>query len=101
MNSSKIKSMQKAYGFAKLQNMINTGDVWKMEGSFARGAMRSLEAGMCMLPKEPRADYYGNRIPSRDELQKGSKGTYQNCAKFWQGVEDGVIFLEVEEEGVI
>lgn len=61
-----------------------------------RAAMSSLESGICMLPKEPKRDYYGNRIPSRDELQKGSKGTFQNCAQFWQGVEDGSIYLEKE-----
>jgi hypothetical protein len=36
-----------------------------------------------MLPKQVHFDYYGNRIPSRDELKKGSKGTYQNAVKFW------------------
>ena len=33
------------------------------------------------------------------ELQKskeGSKGSYKNCSDFWEGVEDGSIFLEKE-----
>jgi hypothetical protein len=45
--------------------------------------MAALESGECMLPKQAHFDYYGNRIPSRDELKKGSKGTYQNAVKFW------------------
>ena len=90
--------MQKAYGYDKLQNNINIGLAWKLEGSYGRAAMSALESGMCMLPKESHRDYYGNRIPSRDELRNGSKGTYQNCAKFWQGVDEGSIYLSIEEE---
>jgi hypothetical protein len=28
-----------------------------------------------MLGKSPARDYYGNRIPSRDEVKSGSKGS--------------------------
>ena len=96
MNYKRIESMQKEYGYTELQNNINTGLAWKLEGSSGRSAMYAIETGMCMLPKESHRDYYGNKIPSRDELRKGSKGTYQNCAKFWEAVDNGEIFLEKE-----
>lgn len=96
MNYQRITKLQKDYGYHNLQESINSGIVWKMEGSQGRAAMHALECGICMLPKEPKFDYYGNKIPSRDWLQKGTKGTFQNCTKFWQGVEGGSIYLQKE-----
>jgi len=49
-----------------------------------REASHLLEIGACMLPKRSYRDYYGNRIPSRDDLKKGSKGTYHNSLKFYR-----------------
>lgn len=89
-----IEQRQKAYGFDKMQEMINTGQAWKMEGSVGREAMRLLESGACMLPKEFKTDYYGNRVPSRDVLQAGTKGTLRNCQDFWAGVDDGSIEID-------
>lgn len=66
-----------------MQRMINDGSVWKMEGSMGRRAMELLEMGACWLPKKAHYDYYGNRVPSRDELAKGTKGTYQNAINFY------------------
>jgi hypothetical protein len=83
MNIKKIAKAQKEMGVNELQEWINLGIAWKMEGSVGRAAMAALESGECMLPKQAHFDYYGNRIPSRDELKKGSKGTYQNAVKFW------------------
>lgn len=96
MNYQRISKLQAEYGYSELQEAINSGKVWHMEGSIGRAAMSSLESGMCMLPKEVKIGYYGNRIPSRNELKKGSKGTFQNCAQFWKGVEDGSIYLQKE-----
>ena len=93
MNHQTIKQMQKEYGYFELQEMINSGNVWKLEGAYGREAMRALEQGICMLPKESSRDYYGNKIPSRDELKKGSKGTYQNCLSFWDSVINGELDL--------
>lgn len=98
MNYQRIKAMQAHYGYNELQSMIDSGQAWKMEGSYGRMAMYALERGMCMLPKESHSDYYGNRVPSRDEVPSGSKGSYKNCVNFWQGVEDGSIYLEIENQ---
>ena len=89
MNYNRIISMQKAYNVIGIQAMINSGDAWKLEGSVSRFAMNLLEGGVCMLPKEPKRDAYGNTVPSRDMLKGDSKGTYKNCANFWNRVEDG------------
>ena len=89
MNYAQIKQMQRDYNVDGTQAMINSGDCWNLEGSVGRHAANLLEIGVCMLPKKARNDYYGNRIPSREELIPGSKGTYLNCKRFWSN-EDSV-----------
>jgi len=84
MNHKKITALQKQYGFTVMQDHINTGLAWKLEGSVGREAMALLESGACMLPKVAHRDYYGNTVPSRDVLKKGTKGTYLNSVKFWE-----------------
>ena len=97
MNYNRIKKLQNEYGYLEMQGLINSGTAWSMQGSIGRQAMGCLESGACMLPRETYKDYYGNRIPSRDELKKGTKGTYQNCKEFWTKVYEGEIYLENHE----
>jgi hypothetical protein len=99
MTTSMITKLQKQYGYYGLQQRINTGLVWLMEGSGGRDAMEALRVGVCMLPKHSFKDYYGGKVPSRDELIAGTKGTYKNCADFWTKVENGEIFID-EEVGI-
>lgn len=84
MNYQTIKRLQKEHGFANMQELIDSGLVWKLEGSMGREAMALLESGACMLPKKSYRDYYGNKIPSRDELKSGTKGTYKNSLNFYK-----------------
>ena len=95
-----ITTLQKMYGVTSLQNKINNGMAWKLEGSFGRAAMSALEDGACMLPEERHSDCYGTTVPSRNDLEPGTKGTLLNSQNFWQKVEDGDIILneDVEEE---
>jgi hypothetical protein len=93
-----ITELQKQYGLTKLQDLINSGEVWKFEGSFGRAAMSALEDGACMLPEEEHQDYYGSTVPSRTNLKAGTKGTLENSQEFWQKVIDGDIELPEPEE---
>lgn len=63
-----------------MQQSINGGVAWKFQGSVGRSMMEAINAGAAMLGKAPAFDYYGNRIPSRDEVQEGTKGSYQYVA---------------------
>ena len=63
-----------------MQNAINDGVAWKFQGSVGREMMAALEAGVCMLGKTGADDYWGNYIPSRDQVQEGTKGSYQYVA---------------------
>ena len=89
MNYQQLKKLQKDYGVDSLQESINSGIIWKMNGSSGRFAMDCLEIGIVMLPKHSNQDYYGNTVPSRDVLKQGTKGTYQNAVKFWTNVLNG------------
>jgi hypothetical protein len=86
---NQIISLQKGYKVTETQNQINSGVCWLLEGSVGRFASDMLEIGICMLPKTSHWDYYGNYVPSRDELKKGTKGTFGNAQNFWQKVYDG------------
>jgi hypothetical protein len=86
MNYQQIKAAQKINGYSEMQEIINNGHVWKMEGSFGREAMSLLECGACMLPKKSYTDYYGNRTPSRDDLKAGTKGTFANSVRFYSNL---------------
>lgn len=59
-----------------LQRAINSG-MWGLQGSYGRSMMEAIEAGACMLGPIAARDYYGNRIPSRTEVQEGTKGSRQ------------------------
>jgi hypothetical protein len=84
-----IRELQKGYRVAGIQESIENGQCWQMEGSTGRFAMQCLEAGICFLGEKPRYDYYGNFVPPRGMLEEGSKGSLGNAQNFWQRVQDG------------
>jgi len=83
MNIEQIKAMQSEYGFTEIQNLIDTGVAWVMEGSIGRQAMDCLKSGACFLPEAAHRDYYGNKVPARQEVQEGSTGSLENSIEFW------------------
>lgn len=58
-----------------MQKLINSGTVWKLQGSYGRSAMDALEAGLVMLGTESHRDYYGNFVPARTMVEEGTKGS--------------------------
>ncbi len=83
MNFKKVEKLQLELGYSNMQSMINTGIVWKMEGTMGREAMSLLNSGACMLPKESKLDYYGNRIPSRYDVKSGTAGSFKNSVRYY------------------
>jgi len=65
---------------AAMQDLIDTGTAWKLEGSVGREAMSLIESGECMLGEEGHRDYWGNYVPSRHEVKAGTKGSPEFCA---------------------
>lgn len=60
--------------FLSIQRAINSG-MWGLQGSYGRAMMEAIKAGYCMLGTKSARDYYGNGIPSRNDVKPGTKGT--------------------------
>jgi hypothetical protein len=65
---------------AMLQDLIDRG-IWGLEGSMGRAMMAAIEDGRCTLGPAPARDYWGNYIPSRTEVEPGTKGSVEYAAK--------------------
>jgi len=58
-----------------MQELINSGQCWHLQGSYGRAAMDMIKQGYCMLGETGHKDYYGNYVPSKYEVQAGTKGS--------------------------
>lgn len=67
--------------YLALQRAINSGSAWSLQGSYGRAMMTAIEDGYCMLGRQPARDYWGSRIPSRDEVKAGTKGSPEYVAR--------------------
>jgi hypothetical protein len=65
--------------FKSIQRAINSG-MWGLQGSYGRTMMDAISSGYCMLGNNAARDYYGNTIPSRTQVQEGTKGSYDFVA---------------------
>ncbi len=65
--------------FLSIQRAINSG-AWSLQGSYGRTMMDASNAGRCVLGKTRARDYWGNTIPSRDDVKQGTKGSYEFVA---------------------
>ena len=66
---------------ALFQHLINTGEVWSLQGFYGRTASDMIEAGLCVLGKEGHKNYWGGYVPSRYEVKKGTKGSEDYARK--------------------
>lgn len=64
-------------GGPTLQELIDSGDAWRLEGSVGRAAMAAIEAGEAILGEVGHTDYWGNYVPSRYEVVPGTKGSVE------------------------
>lgn len=60
--------------YTSIQRAINSS-MWGLQGFYGRSMMSAIESGKCMLGRESARDYYGNFIPSRSQVQEGTKGS--------------------------
>ena len=60
--------------YLSIQSAINSG-MWGLQGSYGRAMMDALNNGYCMLGAKSARDYYGSAIPSRNDVQPGTKGS--------------------------
>jgi len=83
MKYYEVVRLQKEQGIYELQQLINSGLAWRMEGYVGRVATEALESGACYLPKKRHIDYWGNTVPSRDDVKSGSAGSYKNSVRYY------------------
>lgn len=69
-----------------IQQAIDSGAAWTLEGSVGRAAMAAIEDGRAVLGLRAHRDYWGNRVPARWEVQQGTLGS-QRFAHDQQGHE--------------
>jgi hypothetical protein len=69
---------------AELQELIDSGLAWRLEGFTGRMAMAALTDGACVLPDTPQTDYYGGMVPSYDFVKDevGSPGSVANAEAY-------------------
>lgn len=60
--------------YLSVQRAINSG-MWALQGSYGRTMMDAIRAGRCLLGPAAARDYYGNVIPSRDDVKEGTMGS--------------------------
>jgi hypothetical protein len=59
------------------QRLIDSGDIWYLQGAYGRQAMQLIRAGLCLHAPQGQFDYFGNYIPSRYEVAPGAPGSPQ------------------------
>lgn len=59
----------------QIQTLINSGMAWQFEGHVGRTCMAAIENGDAMLGLTAHRDYWGNYVPSRNEVKEGTKGS--------------------------
>ncbi len=64
-----------------VQAAINSGAAWSLQGAYGREMMAAINNGFCLLGKTGATDYWGNYIPSRDDVKPGTKGSYDYVAE--------------------
>lgn len=66
---------EEAEFYAAVQRAINAG-AWNWQGHYGRTMMAAIKAGDCLLGRATYDDAYGNRVPSRDEVEPGTQSSY-------------------------
>jgi uncharacterized cupin superfamily protein len=62
--------------YQALQRAINAG-IWDMQGSMGRAMMGAITSGYCLLGTKEFRDYWGNPVPSREQVKAGTKGSIE------------------------
>lgn len=60
---------------AGMQALIDSGDAWRLEGSVGRSANDLIDRRLCSLGPKRHTDCYGNRIPSKFDIEPGYPGS--------------------------
>lgn len=60
-----------------LQQLVDSGQAWLLEGSVGRACADAIEDGVVTLGAVGHRDYWGSYVPSRTEVEPGTKGSIE------------------------
>ena len=63
-----------------VQELIDSGMAWHLEGAVGRACMQAIRDGDCVLGPTGHRDFYGNYVPSLAEVQPGTLGSVEYAA---------------------
>ena len=84
MNERTIKLLQKRFGYNVYQDLINSGEAWKIGGLITKKCKKALEKGACFLPHNSIHVNILLTIPSRYEIEKGGVGSIERSKEYWK-----------------
>lgn len=67
--------MTYAYPYGSIQDLIDNGMAWQLEGHIGRQCYAAIEGGYAVLGRTRHTDYWGNRIPARTDVVPGTVGS--------------------------
>lgn len=63
------------FGLGSIQDLIDSGNAWRLEGHIGRQCVAAIENGAAILGPRPVRDYYGNLVPAWWMVEAGTKGS--------------------------
>lgn len=83
MNESKIRKLQKQYGFKIYQDLIDSGEAWRLGGEITQKCKEALDTGACFLAYRSHKINIFTWVPSRYQVSRGDKGSVEMSKKYW------------------
>jgi hypothetical protein len=83
MNERKIKELQKQFNYQMLQDLINSGEAWRIGGETTKNCKEALKSGACYLPYHSIKINIFVTVPSRYQVSPNDYGSMHRSKKFW------------------
>ena len=83
MNESKIRRLQKQYGLKVYQDLIDSGEEWKIGGETTKMCQKLIRDGACFLAYSSYQPNIFISIPSRYQVSRGAVGSIERSKKYW------------------
>lgn len=83
MNESKIRLLQEQFGYKLYQDLIDSGEAWKIGGETTKICKDLLIKGVCFLPHKSVYINLFVSIPSRHQVKNTDFGSLYRSKKYW------------------
>ena len=83
MNESKIRSLQNKYGYGLHQDLIDSGEAWRIGGKITQQCLKALETGACFLAYRSHKVNIFTDVPSRYDVKRGETGSVERSKQYW------------------